>query len=292
MQKFEDACYAEYRNFFKIEFEKSTISDPDEKRRYSQKKAIKDSTVALIEKFPHIDPAQIWKTVYVAHVHNVSGIDDQLIIDSIISADNSWKKSSGHAFEEMIKDIGNIYLSAHNIVILLQKELSSELKKKKIANEPQDLKWLHEQCASSVFDLFLAIIKDDKYIVYGCIQSKTSIRDRVTRDREPSIKAMDAFFFSIAIVMDGEFLKLSKFIGMVNGGTSDYKLNGWHAMYVLSFNSNGDNDRIKHIDISFSKLISDSVQAAAYWSTQRQWMNGEWRPTENSDLTAFLSASE
>ena len=105
MQKFEDACYAEYRNFFKIEFEKSTISDPDEKRRYSQKKAIKDSTVALIEKFPHIDPAQIWKTVYVAHVHNVSGIDDQLIIDSIISADNSWKKSSGHAFEEMIKEM-------------------------------------------------------------------------------------------------------------------------------------------------------------------------------------------
>ena len=72
---------------------------------------------------------------------------------------------------------------------------------------------------------------ENKYC-FGCIQSKTSIRDRVTRDREPSMGAMQSYFWSVAVTLDGDFFKLPLFRGMVNGGTDQYEKNGWHGMYV------------------------------------------------------------
>ena len=92
--------------------------------------------------------------------------------------------------------------------------------------------------------------------------------------------AMNAFFLSLAIVMDGEFLKLPKFKDMVNGGGSGYELNGWHGMYVFTKDNSIQNDRIKPIDIDMGNLISDCINGAQYWSTQRQWLNHEWRPSE------------
>jgi len=67
-------------------------------------------------------------------------------------------------------------------------------------------------------NLFTIVNMDDKWYCFGCVQSKTSIRDRVTRDREPSLQAMQSFFWSTAVVLDGDFLRLPKFVSMVNGG--------------------------------------------------------------------------
>jgi len=43
-----------------------------------------------------------------------SGISDLDTINKVISADQSWKKSSGHAFEEMVKDEPSCFVIIDN----------------------------------------------------------------------------------------------------------------------------------------------------------------------------------
>lgn len=276
---YKSYCIKAYKTIFKREYRNCKLRKPDDKRKYAQKAAIRRSSIASIKKFPSIEPTKIWKTIYIAHVNHVSGVANQEIINSVISADNSWKKSSGHAFEEMIAELANIGLEEHGLRIILQKELSNYLKLETVRNEVRDISWLKEQVKSSIFDLYLAIDVEDGVLIYGCVQSKTSIRDRVTRDREPSINAMNAFFISIAIVMDGDFLRLPKFKNMVNGASAEFDVNGWHAMYVLSNNEAYNLDRIRCIDLSMESLIEDIKAGAKFWSTQRQWLDPSWRAT-------------
>ena len=161
----------------------------------AQKEAIKIAIIEGIKNFSEVEASLIWRAVYETHIHRKSGIDDAEIIAKVISADQSWKKSSGHAFEEMIKLLGNDILSEYGIEILLQRDLHTLIKAEELNNEPRDISWLKEQIKGGIFDLYLLInTSDGRNFCYGCIQSKTSIRDRVTRDREPSIKAMKSFF--------------------------------------------------------------------------------------------------
>jgi hypothetical protein len=276
--EFIEYCLSEYKSLFTSIY----LGLPDklkneDKRRIAQKQAIREASINAIKTFPTVEPSDIWKTIYVAHVYNVSGINDSKLIDSIISADNSWKKSSGHAFEEMIKELGNLSLAQHNIEIVLQRDLNTLVKAEQIVNEVRDISWLKEQINSSIFDLYLTIKENNTYKVFGCVQSKTSIRDRVTRDREPSINAMRAYFLSVAIVLDGEFLRLPKFTNMVNGNSAEYEINGWHGMYVLT-NKEIENDRIHRIDILMERFVNDVVIAAQYWKENRQWFDYKWRP--------------
>lgn len=241
----------------------------------AQKEAIKQTTLQSMKNFPDSETSEIWRTVYEIHVHKKSGIDNADIIGKVISADQSWKKSSGHAFEEMIKFLGSVALKDSGIEIILQRDLNTLIKAGELANEPRDISWLKEQIKGSVFDLYAVAQKEDKKYCYGCIQSKTSIRDRVTRDREPSMQAMRSFFWSVIIVLDGDFLKLPKFISMVNGGTQEFPANGWHAMYV--FSKKYSNDRIFSTDLDFSNFKEQAIEAADFWFKTRQWMNSEWK---------------
>lgn len=240
----------------------------------AQKEAIKRATVEGIRANSEMEPNQIWRAVYETHVHRKSGISDSDIIGKVVSADQSWKKSSGHAFEEMCKILGTAALGESGIEIILQKDLNSFIKANALDNEPRDISWLKEQIKASIFDLFAIVHKDDKKYCFGCIQSKTSIRDRVTRDREPSMQAMQSFFWSVCIVLDGEFLKLPMFIHMVNGGTTEHKCNGWHGMYV--FSEQYTEGRIYPIDLDFKNFKEHAIKAANHWLTQRQWFNSEW----------------
>ena len=276
MEEYIEFCTSEYKRIYATEYDKSELKKHHDKRKFAQKRAIKETSVNAMRKFSNVEPSDIWKSIYISHINNFSGITDLDLIQNIISASQSWKKSSGHAFEEMIRDIGNIYLQDHGLKILLQKELSVELKNQNVKNEVRDISWLREQIGTSIFDLFLAIEEEDGYFIYGCVQSKTSIRDRVTRDREPSINAMRAFFISFAICLDGDFLRLPKFQNMVNGNSKEFELNGWHYMYVFS-NENVDMDRIKTIDISMDAFVQDSLKGAEFWQTQRQWLNPKWK---------------
>lgn len=155
------------------------------------------------------------------------------------------------------------------------------LKAEEINNEVRDISWLKEQIKTNIFGIYAIVEKDKKRFAYSCIQSKTSIRDRVTRDREPSINAMNAFFLYLAIVLDGEYLKNPKFQYMVNGKSTEYRINGWHAMYVLT-NKTIENDRIFTIDMSMGNLINHLVKGSEFWLKQIQWMNTNWHPEEKS----------
>ena len=241
----------------------------------AQKEAIKQATIYGIREYPGEEAATIWKAVYEVHIHRKSGIDDADIIAKVVSADQSWKKSSGHAFEEMIKMLATAALDGTGIEIILQRDLNTLIKAGEIANEPRDISWLKEQIKASIFDLYAVVQKEDgRKFCYGCIQSKTSVRDRVTRDREPSLQAMASYFWSTVIVLDGDFLRLPKFVSMVNGGTTEHPSNGWHGMYV--FSEQYTQGRIYPTDLDFRNFKEHAVQAANYWLTQRQWFDLNW----------------
>lgn len=244
----------------------------------SQKEAIKQATIGGIRQYADVEAATIWRAVYETHVHRKSGIDNADTIAKVVSADQSWKKSSGHAFEEMVKILGTAALHNDRIDIVLQRDLSTIIKAGELHNEPRDISWLKEQIAASIFDLYAIVHKGDKQYCFGCIQSKTSIRDRVTRDREPSMQAMQSFFWSTVIVLDGEYLRNPKFTTMVNGGTIEHQHNGWHGMYV--FSDQYTQGRIYPLDIDFTVFKNHAIEAANYWLTQRQWFNMDWKATD------------
>lgn len=248
----------------------------DKKETHAQKEAIKAAIMEAMRSFPATDTSELWRSIYEVHVHHKSGIDNAETIAKVISADQSWKKSSGHAFEEMIKFLANEALSGTGIEILLQRDLSIMLKEKTLANEPRDISWLKEKVKGNVFDLYAVCErKDEKKFCFGCIQSKTSIRDRVTRDREPSIQAMQSYFWSAIIVLDGDFLRNHKFVSMVNGGSSEFPENGWHGMYV--FSDRHSQDRIYATDLELKTFRDHARKAALYWLSQRQWFDQTWR---------------
>ncbi len=244
----------------------------------AQKEAIKQATIDGMRNYSHVEASTIWRAVYETHVHRKSGIDNADTIAKVVSADQSWKKSSGHAFEEMVKILGTSALQEDGIEIVLQRDLHTLIKAGELHNEPRDISWLKEQIAASIFDLYAIVHKDGRNYCFGCIQSKTSIRDRVTRDREPSMQAMQSFFWSTVIVLDGEYLKNPKFTNMVNGGTAEHQHNGWHGMYV--FSDQYSQGRIYPLDIDFAIFKKHAIEAANYWLSQRQWFNMDWIATD------------
>ncbi len=240
----------------------------------AQKYAIKQSIIQGMRKFPnHI--SLLWHFIYQAHVFRKSGVEDLRIIQEVVSADQSWKKSSGHAFEEMIKELATMAMDGLPIQFILQRDLNTLIKANEIANEPRDISWLKEQIKGNIFDLFAITTVDGKKYCFGCVQCKTSIRDRVTRDREPSIHAMDSYFWSIVFVLDGEYLRNPKFQHMVNGGSKEFPTNGWHGMYDVSASFNIG--RIYPLDLDFNLLRRHSEKAVKDWLRQRQWFNHEWQ---------------
>ena len=108
----------------------------------SQKEAIKFATMEGLKRFPDIEASVIWRTVYETHVHRKSGVDDADVIAKVVSADQSWKKSSGHAFEEMLKLLGSDALRESGIELLLQRDLNALIKAKRLNNEPRDVSFI------------------------------------------------------------------------------------------------------------------------------------------------------
>lgn len=283
VNNYYDFCLDSYRAEYDKRFEEmklclsSKISDKklDELDREAQKAAIRISFTMALAEFPNEPVAELWKAIYRAHLFRKSGISDLDTISKVISADQSWKKSSGHAFEEMVKELSALALFGTDVEVILQRDLNTLIKAGEIYNEPRDISWLKEQIKANIFDLFAIVTIDGKKKCFGCVQAKTSIRDRVTRDREPSLHAMQSFFWSVVLVLDGDFLKLPKFINMINGGSVEFPENGWHGMYVLSINQ--QNDRIYPITMDFDIFKEHALQAAERWKTQRQWLDATWR---------------
>lgn len=270
----------EYRRCFaslKKEFKGKNISEKtvDDWDKESQKSAIRVSVIEGLRQIDNPDVEELWSSIYRVHLYKKSGIHNLETIQKVISADQSWKKSSGHAFEEMIKELATLSLHGTNIEIILQRDLNTLIKAEELDNEPRDISWLKEQIKGNIFDLYAIVNIDGKKQCFGCVQAKTSIRDRVTRDREPSLHAMQSFFWSVVFVLDGDFLKLPKFKAMVNGGTDEFPTNGWHGMYVLS--AKEEVDRIYPITIDFDMFRVHALQALEQWQKRRHWFNSDWK---------------
>lgn len=277
-------CLAAYKSTYKHslhtltkEYKGRDISGKkmDDFDREAQKSAIRIAITKALQKFPEEPVVELWNAIYRAHLFRKSGISNLETINKVISADQSWKKSSGHAFEEMIKEFAQLALHGTNIEVILQRDLNTLIKAKELANEPRDISWLREQIKSNIFDLYCILKIDNKKYCFGCVQAKTSIRDRVTRDREPSIHAMQSFFWSVVFVLDGDFLRLPKFISMINGGSDEFRENGWHGMYV--FSAKEQMDRIYPLKMDFDTFKSHTLQAAEQWQKRRQWFDGSWK---------------
>lgn len=280
-------CYKFCLNAYRTEYNRSLrqlkkehdgkkVSDTmlDDFDREAQKSAIRISITKALRQFPDESVAELWNAIYRAHLFRKSGISDLETINKVISADQSWKKSSGHAFEEMVKELSVLALHGTGIEVVLQRDLNTLIKADELANEPRDISWLREQISANIFDLYCILNIDDKKYCFGCVQAKTSIRDRVTRDREPSIHAMQSFFWSIIFVLDGDFLRLPKFVCMVNGGSEEFRENGWHGMYV--FSAKEKKDRIYPLTMDFDLFKSHALQAAEQWQKRRQWFDSKW----------------
>ena len=280
--KYYQYCLRTYQNEYTRCFEelkaehKSPVSYKlaEDFDREAQKSAIRIAITKALRQFPDEPVAELWSAIYRAHLFRKSGISDLETINKVISADQSWKKSSGHAFEEMVKELASLALYGTGVEIILQRDLNTLIKACELANEPRDISWLKEQIKANIFDLYGILTIEGKKYCFGCVQAKTSIRDRVTRDREPSIHAMQSFFWSVVFVLDGDFLRLPKFVSMINGGSEEFRENGWHGMYVLS--AKETNQRIYPLTMDFSIFKSHALQASEQWQKRRQWFDSKW----------------
>lgn len=239
----------------------------------SQLEAIKNTMKEGRLLYPNNIPV-LWASIYKAHLFRKSSISDPSVVANVIAADQSWKASSGHAFEYMTKELANLALIDTPIRFLLQKDLNTLIRDNELSNEVRDISWLREQVDTDNYDLFTVGTVENKTYCFGCVQCKTSIRDRVSRDRELSSTAMQAFFWSISLVIDGTQLRTPKYTNMVNGGTTTFVNNGWHGMYDLSATVPGG--RIYALDMNFEILKNHALQAFNAWRTQRQWFTNEW----------------
>lgn len=251
----------------------------------SQLEAIKVAMINGRKKYPNQIPL-LWSCIYKAHLYRKSGISDPEIVKNAILAEQSWRASSGHAFEEMVKELGTLALSGTNIKYILQKDLNILLKAKELANQPTEIAWLEKQVAGSIFDAYviadISLIDEDtnqvvqKPICFGCVQCKTSIRDRVSRDIVPSKEAMESKFWSIGMVLDGTMFNVPKYKNMVNGNIdSEFKRNGWHGIYVLSAEQH--DDRIYAVDLDFDIIKEHTLKAFNSWHKDRMGFTIEWR---------------
>jgi hypothetical protein len=265
-------CFTRY-------YETEYAAAHDEKA--AQKAAIHKTLVDAMLAFPQVDAVELWTAIHSAHLQRKSGIADITVVEAVTSAENSWKKSSGHAFEEMILSATTAALQGSGICLHLQRDVTTLLKRGEVANSKKDISQIEQWLKSSSFDLFATIESDAGKFIFGCVQTKTSIRDRVTRDREPSLSAMNRNFWSIAIVLDGAFLAQKKFIDMVNGSGSGFEENGWHGMYVFSIANPAG--RIYRLTTGLSCLVEHAKIAARFWHEKRQWILPRWSPETADD---------
>lgn len=274
-EKLVKACIDAYD----AEFQR--LIDKGETETEAQRHAISRSFEIGIDTFGIDKAVETWKAIQSAHTQRKSGvlIDAETIL-AVTSANQSWNKSSGHAFEQSFCiQVNRLFSKIEdlNISFRIQAKITSAYKLKQLGNAKRDLNTLKAWLDSSAFDVYATLKEpEDEYErVFGCVQCKTSIRDRVTRDREPSLQAMRAFFWSSAVVVDGDFLKLPKFEAMVNGGSADFPKNGWHAMY--SYAGCETKDRVINLQSKFHPLVDDSVKAARDWLDNRQWLDENWK---------------
>ncbi len=251
-------------------------------RQEAQRSAIDTSFVSCLMNFyPQVDEKTIWTAISRVHKLHLANLGElgvpeevqQEVYDRCISAHQSWNKSSGHSFERYISALEHPDLRKNEIRFVLQSELTQLIKDKDLQNTSEDINGLKEWGKN--FDLYALQTIHGSTRVFGCIQSKTSIRDRVGRDRTFSENAMDSLFWSVAVTLDGDFLNMPEFISMVNGGGS-YPTNSWHGMYAMT-GIEQNNNRIYKTNEKLDIFVKHAIQAANQMISDRRKLNRNWK---------------
>lgn len=279
--------FAFCRNTYSEAWEKEYLTEAQGKngptaKLAAQRKAIDTTLVSSLLHYANLIPEnEIWKSIALVHKLNVAnlsdfGIPEEIqadVLERCLSAQQSWNKSSGHSFERYIARTASDELQENEIRFILQSDLTKMIKEGTLTNTPDDIKGLNSW--GKDFDLYaIQSIHGDVH-VFGCIQSKTSIRDRVGRDVNFSRNAMDGLFWSAAVTLDGSFLNMDEFKHMVNGGGS-YPVNGWHGMYAMS-GITGNSDRIYLVNDTLDLFVTHAVRAAKQFIADRRMLTADWR---------------
>lgn len=280
-------CKKLYQDTWEQEFmieiqDKKTDAARRAARLAAQRKTIDKVLVESLLKFsPKVSESDLWEAIGMAHKVNVAELSDfgipkdmqADVIKRCLSAHQSWTKTSGHSFERYISNVQSDELQKNEIRFILQSELTKMIKKKKLTNTSEDIanlsRWKKD------FDLYAVQSVHGDTHVFGCIQSKTSIRDRVGRDVTFSHNAMKGLFWSAAVTLDGDFLNMPEFYHMVNGGGS-YDVNGWHGMYAMS-GIEKSAGRIYKVDDSMGLFVNHAIEAAKQFISDRRQLGAEWK---------------
>lgn len=248
-------------------------------RRDAQKIAIDKAFVQSMAHFQDIDEEIIWALISLAHKLNIAHLEDFHLTQAqrfetyerCVSAHQSWNKASGHSFERYIAGISTQTMIENEVRFILKSDAIKMIKDQKMYNHPDDLDLIEEW--NDNFDLYAIQTNHGKAHIFGCIQVKTSIRDRVGRDDQFSKNAMEKNFWVAEAVLNGAFFKLPKYRAMVNGGSLTYPENNWHGVYVMTgIESDG---RIYH-DISFDIMARHAVIAADCFGVNRARLTRSW----------------
>lgn len=248
-------------------------------RREAQKEAIDKTFISALIKYPDVEEEVVWSIISTVHKLNVAHLEDLdldriqriMAYDRCISAHQSWNKASGHSFERYIAKISTAEMKTHEIRFALKSDALKMIKNGKMYNHPDDLKLIEEW--NDNFDLYAIQTIHEEAHIFGCIQVKTSIRDRVGRDDQFSKNAMNNHFWVAEAVLNGDFFKLPKYNAMVNGGSITYPENNWHGVYVMSgIESNG---RI-YRDDGFELMAKHAIAAARVFGVSRSTLTREW----------------
>ncbi len=285
-ENYHDFIIRVYGDTFKREYLVTNLYSKAElmnARLRAQRKALDETLVSALLKFsPAVSEKEIWEQIGLIHKLNVANLSEfdispemqEAVMKRCLSAHQSWIKTSGHSFERYISNIDNERLKENEIRFILQSELTQMIKEKNLSNTAEDIEGL--RAWGKDFDLYAIQTIHGETHVFGCIQSKTSIRDRVGRDVNFSNNAMEGLFWSVAITLDGVFLNMPEFIHMVNGGAS-YKQNGWHGMYAMS-GIDASNNRIYKVDDDLNLFVEHAILAAKQFIKDRRKLDHKWRP--------------
>ncbi len=222
------------------------------------------------------DPNALWKQIRELFTSERAGTNlKEGQIAAVISADQSWRRSSGVALENTIKATFNPLLEEYKITIFTGEEIMQMIGNDTLDNDKEDIRDIRECIKGKDFDLFICLRGGgEKYKCFGLMQIKTSIRDRLNMNTRPSREMMERNFWSCVICLDTDnFLSLPKFDSMAK--------NHWHGFYVIS-DKTGNNGTIFYFKLSNgnSKFIKHAKEISRMWDSQaRIRLTPSWRPS-------------
>ena len=131
---YTEYCKSTYTFMYEQKYEeylagRSSKAAMETSERRAQHEAIIYSFQSAFDEYANANVTDIWNAIYRAHLLrkvNITSINDidETVVDAIISGSQSWKKSSGHVFEDYVCRTTKERLSQYNIRFVLQKDLT------------------------------------------------------------------------------------------------------------------------------------------------------------------------